>query len=535
MDKPFSHHIFLFPFKWDYLPEGQKSLSIPFLDRLQLKDVESQIEAQVRTTRWEAFFLSNNEARNYNEYQYFYPQVRPVLFGPIEWEKEITPYVKSKSDDRVLLQYRLGVPTNEWKYQIKLVNGTTFKLAIEDITLNIYETGVGILGFHLSNYEASAPEDILLINDFGRRIYPQYLTADTNMVSAVKSNFLADKITIFDQTKIIVEDDFSAFSTSDSLQYNIRRLPDHIMKILGDNFRYDLKDEHTSIFISPVIDDRMFTICWYGDNNMQSSLQKSSGEGKHRLYEYISNQWWHKFIFVDGKTPGSGGDTFLENLNKLHTYDRWVKDYSGGGTLFGISRYSFVMLTAKNWFTENILLRHVQTVYFQLVMLALVQRASVMRFSQEVTSKSTLDEPSIKRLSQTLQHLHKKYLQFINRMYFREVTAQEQGIDLYKILCDKMELEKNIKDLNQEIDELHEYVSIEEQREQTFEINRLTKIAAIFLPVSLAVGILGMNSLQVPEDFFTPYIDTTFWKSMSIVGIGLILGLILALVNFKNK
>ncbi|MCS4454100.1 hypothetical protein JTT00_01810 [Clostridium botulinum] len=64
-------------------------------------------------------------------------------------------------------------------------------MKIKSIKLKVYDTGVATLSYFLNNYEWKNKEDILRINDYGRRIYPQHIPLDT-----VRSNFLAKKLSL---------------------------------------------------------------------------------------------------------------------------------------------------------------------------------------------------------------------------------------------------------------------------------------------------------------------------------------------------
>jgi hypothetical protein len=72
----------------------------------------------------------------------------------------------------------------------------------------------------------------------------------------------------------------------------------------------------------------------------------------------------------------------LKLLNE-QTYKRWQKD----GMLYGASRYSFVFLTTDEWFHKNILAKYMRTVYSRIIELILIQRASRLRFSDEVRNR----------------------------------------------------------------------------------------------------------------------------------------------------
>lgn len=527
-DEPFSHHIFLFPFKWDMLEKNTLEETC-FMDRTNLEKISEIMRNHNNFDdgiNWEIFNFRIKRPRDYNEYTYFYDYVTSTLFDNekaidnVDWEK------------KVILQYRLELENKKSKYLINIVErspwekpripGITYELEIEDIIINFYQTGIGILSFHLSNYKYNRPEQILDINDFGRRIYPQFLSESDpiNPLKNVKEAFLANCITL--QLKppkynfsIESHDCFSKycceFGNKDPKE--ISKLPEFITKLLGNKFKdteYGLKKGEVKL--APVIDDRMFTICWYGNDNCSSLLKEKQWvkELNRFEYNYERNELWNRFIFVDNRSNGLANNNFLRNLNIEHTYDRWIDL----GNFFGISRYSFILLTNRDFFPKYILLPHLQTMYFQLVMLALLQRASLIRFSDEATKvrylEATKNEIELEKQLEYVKHLHGKYLHFVNKIFFREPTAQEQGIELYDMLLEKMRIEREVKDLDRELNELHNYISLTVQEKESKEIRFLSKLAIWFLPATLMAGILGMNTLPEPSELATYLFNGVF-------------------------
>ncbi|MEA2092209.1 MAG: CorA family divalent cation transporter, partial [Campylobacterota bacterium] len=221
-------------------------------------------------------------------------------------------------------------------------------------------------------------------------------------------------------------------------------------------------------------------------------------------------------VFIDGKDLTVQDKNMQKVLIDKATYRRW----GGYGTFYGITRYSFVCLSQNNDFTKGVLpLPHIKTMYFQMITLLLTQRASILRFSDEITAISDVqnreDNPSVEHIS----ILYKNYLRFVNKLYFKEITAQDQGIELYEMAQGIMNIKRDIEDLRQEIGTLNGYAFLEQEREEKEEMNKITKLATIFLPATLIAGIFGMNIF--PENFidniggwilaFSGMIGATWW------------------------
>lgn len=519
----YSHHVFLFPFRWDVVSKQHQLTQQSFMERTDFNQLNNWLnENFVNKTRiagdnqgsWHDFPFQIQHPRDYNEYTYFYPHVRDALFA--SKNSAILRQLQFKTQEP--LHYELIIEYTPWEQPIVK---RLFLLEVEDITLNLYSTGIGIFAFHLTNRQTSDANDVLLINDFGRRIYPQFLFHPSPFTKQTKESFLPRSIALknINGQYFTQPETFCCYEQLPTVE-SVFILPTHISELLGSGFitQFASTDNSAKVHLTPVIDDRMFVISWHANNSMIGSLKAKATSLANRqiTYAYSDSEWWYKYIFIDGNSVGASSERLRHELIESHTYHRHVES----GTLFGISRYSFVMLTSAGWFSENVLLPHIQTMYFQLVMLALVQRASIVRFGEEVTHESSLGRELLEEQTEAVEALHKKYIQFVNKLYFREVSAQEQGIELYNLLLEKMDIDRNVKDLNQEIDELHQWVNTRQEREQTRQATNLTKVATVLLPATLIAGILGMNTLdtsELPKFLFNCEPQYAFWVSILLI------------------
>ncbi|MCS4466840.1 hypothetical protein JTS99_12560 [Clostridium botulinum] len=119
----------------------------------------------------------------------------------------------------------------------------------------------------------------------------------------------------------------------------------------------------------------MFVICYYNNGFHSRVLTKYDKD------EYLKNDFWYQFLFVDNDGATCKDEEMTKELLLKSTYTRW-KSY---GTLFGISRYSFVILCDESGFSKDVLYNHINIIYYEMILLALVQRASILRFSDETS------------------------------------------------------------------------------------------------------------------------------------------------------
>lgn len=536
----FSHHIFMFPFKWEHNPtpnpaeKQKKELGKHDLERFNTYDLGKWSREKI-----------DLDFESYNEYNYFYPHVRKILYDLSDDLKSTGPEQSNKdiAEQNDLIhhyEYKIreqGEPKT-LHYCIK-VHGKSqpYYLLIDSIHLNIYRLGTGVISFHLRNFKYEAKEDILKINQFGRRLYPPFFTLDdqslvtgnrnqkqgADLLKTTKAFELAEAIWLGEEESV-PDRKFDLCETFDKyieevggekhFKYGPFQLPGFIQGLFPSKIFYTHRAEakNKKVYLRPTIDDRMFVACWYGNDEQIREIQDLSSDGLmqdrkrkgrdnrkntgQEIYNYESNDWWYKYTFIDVDSPMYQNRVRRPELISNHTYTRWV-DY---GVLWGISRYSMVMLTGKiSSGTPSFLIRHVQTMYYKMAELCLIQRATILSFSDEVTNVSDLNrsDKHAEKLYETIQKLYANYILFVNKIYFREVTAQEQGIDMYDMLQKHMRLNEDVKDLDQEIEELHNYAKMVAEDKNNYLLRNLTIIGAFFLPLGLMASIVSWQSFPV--------------------------------------
>jgi len=513
-EKIISHHIFMFPFTIETdqissqngvensLKEHEDKFLKTIRDKLKgsiwkykpfkvLLDIPEEIRTKLIELKDESCSpYSDDEIWTYNEYNYFYEFVQDTLFTRCS-EEEI-----GEVCNPVSLCYEMDIsPNDEITFCIKGDIPINYTLKVDNISLRIFETNVGILSITLYNTRYKDYEDIQKINDFGRRIYPQFLGTGSKKepIDVTKDNFFCDKI-IFKAANLNIEEEFKTqdfiniFNNNTKTTYiNYAKYIQALLKPLSDN----------GFVCRSVIDDRMYTICWYGNDEFINRISMVN----INEYEYENDEDWYRFIFIDGQSSLVQDKKMRRELIIKSTYSRFVE----WKALYGISRYSFVCLTNTSGFAYNILRNHMQKMYYQFSVLLLAQRASIVVFNnklekiQFIDLIENLDYNKIEERVKKLEILDSVVLNFINRMTFKEVTPQEQGIELYSLAYENMEIEKNIKLLRQKISDLHitadqilERKNLTEERKRS-EIARLRQ--QLFNKITLVTTIIGPITL----------------------------------------
>lgn len=471
----YSYHIFYFPFKWE-IEGNEKKL---FSDQVDLKNIPISSPLM-----WERVQIDESQySRNDNideqkelfaERQYYFDFVHPVLYDIMNEENPIIHHYERRETKESKVEYHVKV------------KDITYILRLDALNVNLYSTGVGIMSFFLKNELENQKDEnsIRNINQFGRRIMPPHC----GEFSQGRRDMLADYIQIVglhgDEYRYSDTYDYvKGVGTSLKRGFECVWHPAWFIKHL-------IEDLSSSLRVTPVIDDRMLVNCWYGNDDLATDIKTVDKDGK---VPFVYSDLWYKHLFVDnGSDPTCKNDEMKKRLLEKSTYCRWQKD----GTLYGLSRYSMVALTNAQWFAKNVLAMHMRTIYSRMFELVILQRASMLRFSGEVTKVSALKGDDNKKISERIASLYKEYIRFINQIYFRSVTAQDQGIEMYEMLLRQFDSIAQIKDLDEEISELHQYVSLvnDQRRNENGEI--LNILATIFLPATLLTGVFGMNSFK---------------------------------------
>ncbi len=354
-----------------------------------------------------------------------------------------------------------------------------------------------MLSLELANRAYEEMDDMLKINDFGRRIYPQFL--GDRGIEDTKGAFLPERVTL----KLGEQEISEPFDDAGRFRKDHPVVARYISELLGDRFTTD-PDRHKkqpgTLLYRPTIDDRMYVVCWYGSDDWSSRLKWKRRDGDHN---YLHSEMWYRFIFFDGNDLTCQHPEMRTDLIRNATYERWA-DY---GTFFGISRYSLVCITDSE-FGYSLLRQHMRRHYGQMAALLLAQRASILRFSDEVTRisrrikglsrlKGSAYRESVKNIQRDVEPLHADYIRFVNRMWFTEVTPQEQGIEMYNKATETMHLKADMAELKGEIKELYEFISMLQDRTTNRQVSKQTILGTIFLPMVVLTGFFGMNLLII--------------------------------------
>lgn len=463
----YSYHIFYFPFKWAKkdVTEGTMTQLTDFSQIRFLNNgkwvrpavAESQENDGNKTDK-------NNVSLDaqvlYNEKNYYFRFVHDVLYDSGDGNDNLVMHFERKEPQEKDVRYLIKVSGREKPYSLK----------VDAININLYKTGVGLMSFYLRNDDESQCDtrDILNINQYGRRILPPFWSE----VNAEKRQELSEYLEISGLDTEISKEDFKSYTVDEP--WTATSMLDSLLKDLTDN-----------LTLTPVIDDRMFVMSLYKNDDM-SGLSLRAADAYCNPSSPFS-EFWYKYLFVDTWSPTCQNNEMRRDLLRAHTYLRW-QDWN---SLYGVSRYSFVYLTNSG--VPSYLVDYFMTTYARMMEIALVQRASVLCFSNEVTTLTKRGDWTLEKLSEHVDSLNEEYIRFINRMYFKELTSQDQGVELYGMIRQNLDIDSYVEELKDEIEKLHDTISFKVERSRNEKAETLNFMAAILLPVSIVTGFWSMN------------------------------------------
>lgn len=455
----YSTHIFSFPFIWKNaeLAKWEHCMGSPFWECCNANRFWERNDSVMETETEESHDL-------YDEANFFYKFTHPVMYDmAMNGNKPGMP-----CNSHILHWERKEMKERPCTYCI-YVGGKRYELDLRHINLNFYRTGVGMLSFYLENNRYGGFDDILDINQFGRRIFPPFW----DDIHKEKRAQLADRIEITGlYDGLTVSEDFKGFCYKDTWK------PALFIEQL-------IHDFHPQIHITPAVDDRMFVTCWYQNATLSKRLANRPNYGK--------SAEWFRYVFIDRYDPSCQDERMMSALLEQATNPRWRKY----GTMYGITRYSFMVLTDGSSFAIDKIRKDINTIYARMVELALMQRATALKISDDVGSVNIWtgwqERNTQQELQERIESIYRNYVFFINQMYHRHITAQEQGTELYDTLHRQLDIERQVKDLNEEIGELHNYISVINDQVSKKRDSYFNVMAGVFIPTSIITGLFGMN------------------------------------------
>ena len=517
MGKPYSYHTFILPFE---IQGKVKDVPIDRINDFVNTKYWKKIEKEDANLLFNSVFQEDENkdkktlsAIEYNQRQYFHDNVLKAIHNDKNCDI-VTEYVYDcfNSSKVIELEIRGDVNAsddNSGKSQsdVKLYK---YVLKVSNVRLKVYNTGIGVLILDIYNDSYRDFKSVKEINEYGRHISLPYIAIDKGDILCAES--VTWKFHNSNKNDCCFRELNNSFGEQN---YN-----DDSYKIDFFNSMIIDSSYNGSYIIKPSLDDRMFMCCLIRDKflskifSMDYDIEDQNNfqfdeELSKSLYEYI-------YIDRDGKCTAPTS-SFRKRILNESIYNRW----SAFGTVYGSSHTSLVGITGEFEGVESMIIRPFLTQYVEIAILALVQRASILRFQRQ--SGGDLSNKQI-------QELQKKYVDYRNQLHFFEVSSQEQGIELYELIRKQLYIEKEIESLEKNLEILYEKSNVDMSN----------KIGTVGIWIAL-ISLLG-TFFDILSYFRSHGFDNCFLKKFcslfpenAIIIIIVIVFIYKATIYFKNR
>ena len=519
MDDFYSKHIFIASFK------------------LAKESREKNIDKNV----WKEYFIDDVNTvgelvDNYANYNYFNKQARNLIFKSIEGKKtdsNVSNYKFSQIDS-----------SGDSKYIININEKLQYELNLDKIILKEYEIAnkkIYLMMIYVTNNEYKRLLDIKNINQYGRRLYSPWISLDLgNEINTecpddlqihigkdkIYSNYEnSGKVDLNYKDKEIFKynfDDKNKYK-SDSERLNAirqKKVNDKIDKSIIKNphksyliqniLNYEKESKDEKIEIELINPDRMYVgfyvknfligrIKKYSSEKQEYSIEKqkysiekqkyltekqkysTEKQGYAYLYDDSLSDQLYALAYIDGGDATCQSKVMRKKLLQETIYDRWI-DW---GTIHTVTHNGFGCIASDGAPYESVIMPFL-TEYMEMIALVLLQRNLLLEFHKKARELS----PEFN--SEKLENLQKKYVKFKTQVLLFEVTPQEQGYEIYRLMQKQLYIDEEKEKLDDIMNSLYEVANVKHSIQLNITVKCLTGIAVILALLSFAVSVISM-------------------------------------------
>ncbi|MBU2548101.1 MAG: CorA family divalent cation transporter [Proteobacteria bacterium] len=319
--------------------------------------------------------------------------------------------------------------------------------------------------------------DALYFNQLARRIY-QTFRAQKDMAELPEKVWLRLNGETADRVHEFQDDDFRFLGAAINKNSIIKDLIDEF--ITG---RAGGQETHRDL-----LDDRLV---------VHSFWALAGSRPETRDAEDALDELFARFMYVDNPGAGYAYDRdFITGLMAPLTYNRW----RNAGTRFGFTRYSDVCL-GFGGFTVDELFPHFNSMYYQMTLVALYYRASLIDFSHQVAvaSRELIEGPAQVIRRDRFIELKKEFMLFTNIYWFKELTNQDQGIELFDYYKRAFNFDEMYDQVKEEIDRADSYLEILQNNRYNDLTRKFTHGGALLGIMAIVTGYFGMNFNEIAD------------------------------------
>lgn len=207
-------------------------------------------------------------------------------------------------------------------------------------------------------------------------------------------------------------------------------------------------------------------------------------------------------LYVDEESDSYGAangyaydQKFTQGLLEKHQYNRW----DDIGTYIGFCPYASVFM-GYGWFFKNVISpTHVPYVYGRMLVEALHYRNTLAHFDRRITA-STSDLVTNKQFSHQFRDLRKEFIQFTNHYWVRHLTPQVQGVEMYQMISQSLDLNGSYEQIKDQMERADEYST-------TLRDSHYGKIAfylALLSIIAAVAAVSWVDNISIASTFWWP-------------------------------
>ncbi|EIJ43894.1 hypothetical protein BegalDRAFT_3068 [Beggiatoa alba B18LD] len=232
----------------------------------------------------------------------------------------------------------------------------------------------------------------------------------------------------------------------------------------------------------PLPDDRMFVSVAYGLSGTLPKTQFAKDEVK-RLFSLALYVDHKNLVFSDCQEYAYDSE-FTKNLLKQHTLSRWEEN----GTYSGCCSYANAYMGFGGFFSHVIAPSHVPFIYGRMLLVSLFYQMTLRHYNRRISHAT--EALSTQNKTENFRELRKKFILFTNNYWFREVTNQTQGIEVFELQTKNLGLEKEYALIKDEMERADEYAV-------TLQTKNFNKAAFWFALVTLFVTLFTVDGSDI--------------------------------------
>lgn len=459
---------------------------------------------------------------NYANNNYFNKQAQDLIFNyeigkQDERDSKVVNYKFSRIDSSGKSKYKIIVKKDNDKVvdneedDSKMNNyqksnyqkHNKYELNLDKIILKKYEIEnekIFLMMIYVTNNDYERLSDIKNINQYGRRLYSPWIPLDLgNGVNTecpddlqihigdevIYSNDSNDenngKADLNYKDKEIFKynfDDKSEFKLNEIRQNKSIIKNPHKSNLIQNILNYKKKLEDEKIKIELINPDRMY-VGFYVKNVLIESIKKYSTRRQEYAYLYddnLSNQLY-ALAYIDRENATCQSRVMRKKLLQETIYDRWIDC----GTIHTVTHNGFGCIATDGAPYESVIMPFL-TEYMEMMALVLLQRNLLLGF--HIRAKELSPEFN----SEKLENLQKDYVKFKTQVLLFEVTPQEQGYEIYRLMQKQLYIDEEKEKLDDIMNSLYEVANIEHSIKLNKKIRCLTIIGVIVAIISLIIS-----------------------------------------------